>query len=236
MRKLEYIVEPESLLLSWQDPIGRNRYIVGQLTREGGAVCFRYLKGDDLNAAKAKGFKGYIAFPHFDSEYRLGVMESFMSRLPPRSRKDFGKFLGYWHIDSKLKASISDFALLGYTGAALPRDGFRFLPVFAAADRLEFVVEVARHRYQGSACEIGDEVRFVVEPENSFDCEAVAVAGQDGCKLGHIMHGMNHQFIEWLAAGLLSGEIVRINGSTERPVVLVCVEFNRHADQLTRLG
>jgi len=77
------------------------------------------MPGNDLDTARSKGFKGYLAFPHFKETYRLGVMESFMTRLPPRSREDFGKFLDYWHLDSLLKNSISDFTLLGYTGAAL---------------------------------------------------------------------------------------------------------------------
>jgi len=163
-------------------------------------------------------------------------MESFTSRLPPRSREDFGKYLDYWHIDSKLKSPISDFALLGYTGAALPRDGFRFLPEFPALGHLEFVVEVAGHRYQEGCCALGEAVRFTAEPDNPHDAEAVAVETLSGCMLGYVMHGMGHQFSEWLESGRLSGEIVRINGTTDRPVVLVHVEFEGHADQLTRLG
>lgn len=237
MRKLEHIVEPERLLLSWQDPIGRSRYIVGQITRENGGYCFRYLPGHDLDAAKDKGFKGYFAFRHFDNEYRLGVMESFMSRLPPRNREDFDKFLEYWHIDHKLKTSISDFALLGHTGAALPRDGFRLLPGFPAVERLQFVVEVAGHRYYDHACcKIGETVRFSAEPDNEYDPEAVAVTTQDDCRLGYVMHGLGHQFCEWMNSGHLSGEIVRINGTAECPVVLVWVEFTRHSEKLTQTG
>jgi len=236
MRKLEHIVEPESLLLLWQDPVGRNRYPVGQLTKENSGVCFRYLPGADLDVAKEKGFKGYLACPHFDSEYRLGVMESFMTRLPPRNREDFDKFLDYWHIDSKLKDSISDFALLAYADGALPRDGFRFIPVFSALEHLEFIVEVAGHRYQGNECAIGEAVRFVAEPDNPHDPDVVMVWSQDGRKLGYVMRGLNRQFAEWLKSGQLQGEIVRINGTTDRPVVLVYVEFERLASNLAKVG
>lgn len=236
MRKLEYIVEPESLLLSWQDPVSRNRYTVGQVTHENGGYSFRYLQGNDLEEAKRSGFKGYTAFKHFDQVYRFGVMESFMTRLPPRSREDFDKFLDYWHIDSGLKSSISDFALLGYTGAALPRDGFRFMPVFPVLPRLEFIVEVAGHRYQDNVCEIGEEVRFVSEADNPHDPDAISVVTADGCKLGYVMHGLNRQFGHWLKAGNLCGEIVRINGTSDRPIVLVYVEFESHSDKLMHTG
>jgi len=234
MRRLKHIVEPESLLLTWQDPISRRRYVVGQVTRDNGGFCFRYLPGNDLDAAKRKGFKGYLAFPHFNEEYRLGVMESFMTRLPPRSREDFGKFLEYWNIDPG--AEISDFALLGYTGAALPRDSFRFIPVFPPSPHLEFIAEVAGNRYQGESCEPGEKVRFVAEPDNPYDPEAIRVEAMDGRRLGYVMHGMNRQFGEWLATGRLSGEVVRVNGTSERPVVLVYVEYARESGREATAG
>jgi len=234
MRKLEHIVEPESLLLSWQEPVGRMRYVVGRIAREGGGVCFRYMPGKDLTAAKFKGFKGYTAFPHFDSEYRLGVMESFMTRLPPRSREDFGKFLEYWHIDRNLKDSISDFALLGYTGAVLPRDGFRIIPVFPEREHLELIVEVAGHHYHATnSCQMGESVSFITEPANEFDPMAVLVVGSDGQKLGYIIRGISPQFVAWIQAGQLHGEIVRVNGTTDRPVILVYVEFDRRVEKIS---
>jgi len=234
MHKLKHIIEPESLLLLWQEPVSRARYVVGRVTRDHSGYCFSYLPGDDLDTAKRKGFKGYLAFPHFNKEYRLGVMESFMTRLPPRSRDDFDKFLNHWHLDSSLKDSISDFALLGYTGAALSRDGFRFVPVFPHQAHLEFIVEVAGKRYQNDPYKIGEAVRFIAEPDNAYDSHAIRVEGQDGRKFGYIMHGLNHQFGDWLANGRLSGEIVRINGTSQRPVMLVYVEYAQ--EQLAQAG
>ena len=236
MHKIRHIVEPERLLLTWQDPISRSRYVVGQVTRDNGGYRFCYLPGDDLDVAKSKGFKGYPAFPHFDKVYRLGVMESFMTRLPPRSREDFGKFLDYWYIDNSLRDSISNFALLGYTGAALPRDGFRFIPVFPPSAHLEFIAEVAGHRYQEGACKIGEKVRFASEPDNRHDLQAIRVENRGGLKLGYVMHGLNRQFGEWLVNGRLSGEAVRINGTSERPMVLVYVEYERELGQVAGTG
>ncbi len=233
MRKLKHIVEPEKLLLVWQDPASRHRFVIGEMRQTANGVRFRYLPSPDLEAAKSKGFKGYLAFPHFNEEYRLGVMESFMSRLPPRSREDFVKFLEYWNIDSN--AGISDFSLLGYTGAALPRDGFRFLPVFPQnIERLAFTIEIAGHRYQDNECNPSEAVRFVSEPGNVFDSEAIRVETLDGHKLGYVMHGLNWQLGKWLTTGHLSGEIVRMNGTSARPVILVYIEYERKLEQLTQ--
>lgn len=125
---------------------------------------------------------------------------------------------------------------MGYTGAALPRDGFRFIPVFSQQAHLEFIAEVAGHRYQANPCEIGETVRFVAEPDNPHDSEAIRVEAQDGRTLGYVMHGMNHQFGEWLETGHLSGEIVRINGISNRLIVLVYVKYECESDQLTQTG
>jgi len=229
MHKIKHIVEPEGLLLTWQDPASRQRFVVGELLREKTGICFRYLHGPDLEQAREHGFKGYFAFRDMRTEYRLGVMESFMTRLPPRSREDFGKFLEYWNIDPD--AEISDFALLGYTGAALPRDGFRFLPVFPKnVEELTFIIEVAGHRYSGSPAAVGEAVCFRHENENRADPQAVAVlAGVSDRmrRIGYVMRGLNTQFIAWLETGEALGRIVRINGTRERPLVLVRVEFHR---------
>jgi len=229
MNKIRHIVEPEKLLLTWQDPVTRQRFVVGEMVREKAGICFRYLHGAELDQARERGFRGYLAFRNMQAEYRLGVMESFMTRLPPRSREDFGKFLEYWDIDPD--AEISDFALLGYTGAALPRDGFRFLPVFPErVEELAFVIEVAGHRYSGSPVAVGETVCFRHENENEKDPQAVAVlAGASDLmrRIGYVMRGLNSQFIVWLENGEVSGRIVRINGTHERPLVLVRVEFHR---------
>jgi len=227
MTAIKHIIEPERLLLVWQEPLSRHRFIVGQIVREKAGVCFHYLPSDELDQAKKKGFKGYLAFRDLSGEYRLGVMESFMSRLPPRSREDFGKFLDYWKIDPA--AEISDFSLLGYTGATLPRDGFRLLPLFSQhVSQVNLVIELAGYRYNEHAVELGETVSFVHEPENSEDEHAVAVyAGiQVDHRIGYVMRGLNKQFIAWMMEGHVQGRIVRINGTQVRPVVLILAEFS----------
>ena len=58
---------------------------------------------------------------------------------PPRSRGDFGRFLGALRI--KADAEISDFALLGYSGAKLPDDDFTVIHPFENASvPFEFMV------------------------------------------------------------------------------------------------
>jgi len=227
MTAIKHIVEPERLLLVWQEPLSRHRFIVGEIVREKAGVCFHYLPGNELDQAKKKGFKGYLAFRDLSGEYRLGVMESFMSRLPPRSREDFGKFLDYWKIDPD--AEISDFSLLGYTGATLPRDGFRLLPLFPEhVSQVNLIIELAGYRYNEHAVELGEAVSFMHEPENSEDEHAVAVyvGMQVDCRIGYVMRGLNKQFIAWMTEGHVQGRIVRINGTQERPIVLILAEFS----------
>jgi len=224
MTMIKHIIEPERLLLAWQEPVSRQRFVVGELVREKSGICFRYLHGDGLDRAKNMGFKGYLAFRNLSGEYHLGVMESFMSRLPPRSREDFGKFLDYWKIDRD--AEISDFSLLGYTGATLPRDGFRLLPLFSKnADQVNLIIELAGYRYNDHKAEQNESVSFMHEPENLEDHHAVAVYSGDGRRIGYVMRGLNEQFITWMNSGQLQGRIVRINGTQDRPVILVLAEF-----------
>jgi len=228
MTVIKHIIEPERLLLVWQEPLSRHRFIVGEIVREKAGVCFRYLLGDELDQAKTNGFKGYLAFRDLSGEYRLGVMESFMSRLPPRSREDFGKFLDYWKIDPD--AEISDFSLLGYTGAILPRDGFRLLPLFPRnVSQVNLIIELAGYRYHEHTAELGETVSFVHESENPEDEYAVAVYADmepEARRIGYVMRGLNQQFIAWMMEGHLQGRIVRINGTKERLVILILAEFS----------
>jgi len=49
MTIIKHIVEPERLLLVWQEPLSRQRVVVGEIVREKAGVCFHYLPGDELD-------------------------------------------------------------------------------------------------------------------------------------------------------------------------------------------
>ncbi|MDQ6950422.1 MAG: hypothetical protein Q9M26_02005, partial [Mariprofundales bacterium] len=77
---------------------------------------------------------------------------------------------------------------------------------------------------------------FVHEDENSEDEHAVAVyAGMqvDGCRIGYVMRGLNKQFIAWMMEGHVQGHIVRINGTQERPIILILTGFSCASQKLS---
>ncbi|WP_177313701.1 HipA domain-containing protein [Marinobacter gelidimuriae] len=129
-RLIEHLVEPQRLLLFWQarESQKRSRYRVGQLVKQGGHVVLQYSVGTEMARAKEVGFQGYPAFPLKQVEHRHQVMEAFTRRLPPRTRRDFSRYLELRAIPAD--ADISEFALLGYSGAKLPDDGFELMHPF----------------------------------------------------------------------------------------------------------
>lgn len=225
-RFIEHLVEPQRLLLYWQarESKKRSRYRVGQLVMKGGQVMLQYDHGPEVAEAKKMGFEGYPAFPLRQAEHSHQVMEAFKRRLPPRSRGDFIRYLELRAIPGD--AEISDFALLGYSGAKLPNDGFELVhPFDDPPDAFEVLVEVAgfRHEAKLDAVELneGDAVQFVPEPHNPVDCGAIRMESV-GRKLGYVPKGhldMLHRMLD--RGAKLEGEVFRINGSPERPLVYV---------------
>jgi hypothetical protein len=192
-RFIEHLVEPQRLLLYWQarESKKRSRYRVGQLVMKGGQVVLQYDHGPEMAEAKQMGFEGYPAFPLKQVEHSHQVMEAFKRRLPPRSRGDFSRYLELRAIQAD--AEISDFALLGYSGAKLPNDGFELVhPFDDPPEAFEVLLEVAgfRHEAELDASELnkGDPVQFVPEPENPVDTQAIRMESA-GRKLGYVPRG-----------------------------------------------
>lgn len=231
MNPLRHIVEPESLLLTWQPPDEnapvRTRRIVGEVFKAPDEqIVFRYLKDSpDFEAAKTAGFKGFPAFPLEQAEIRQGVIESLMRRLPPRKREDFADYLAQHRLPNPF--NYSDLALLGYTGARLPSDGFGLVAVFPPdAVPCDFLLEVAgfRHVYSGSldAIQVGDPVTFEVDAENPVDQDALAVVHQ-GHQIGYVNRAFRLPMSGWLRSHRVSASVERRNGKPERPLIYVRV-------------
>src|SRR3990167_8972072 len=124
MRFIEHIIEPTKLLLAWQssDEKHRTRYIVAELTSTRDDVELVYLpETKDFIEAQKHGFKDYPAFQDINKTHHH-VLDAFMRRLPPRKRGDFSQYLESLRLKPDTK--MSDFALLGYSGAKLLSDGF----------------------------------------------------------------------------------------------------------------
>lgn len=235
MKALSHIVEPDALLLTWQ-PVdenapSRSRRVVGEVRRNPGQsrdLIFRYLVGTmDWKLAVDHGFKGYPAFQLSNETHQFdhGVLDTFLRRLPPRTREDFPEFLDRHALPSPFH--YSEMALLAYTGARLPGDGFALVPVFPKnVLPCEYILELAgvRHVFGNdvSSLKIGDAITFRAEIDNEHDDNAVAAYHRLG-KLGYVNRALLPAFNHWLEGAALSGVIERINGKAERPLIYVRV-------------
>lgn len=221
------MVEPDRLLLVWQrrDEASpdRTRRVVGEVTRDlaGGAVVLNYLPGSvDYDAALATGFLGYPAFRLKQKTHTQGVLEAFMRRLPPAKRGDFATYLqNHW---LPYPWPLSSFALLGYTGAKLPGDGFTLAPVFASHQvPCDYVMEVAGTRYtaaQTNTLALGDALTLEADPDNPVDSHALRVKRQ-GVALGYVNRALLPSVQDWMAHAMVDISVVKLNGTPDRPLI-----------------
>lgn len=228
MNIIEHIIEPKRLILAWQPPEGRGtrkRHLVAELYKTESGIEFKYLENtEDLNEAKNLGFVGYPAFKLSSSTFTSGVIEAFMRRLPPRQRVDYPQYLTQFRLSRDVP--ISDFALLGYTGAALPRDGFSIInPFDNVTSQCELMVEVAGFRYRENInideIHTGDSVSFCPDPSNVKDPWAVQIFVNKDLFVGYVCRGLTSAFQRWMNSAELRGVVERINGSPNRPLIYV---------------
>lgn len=232
MSRIQHIIEPNRVWLVWQTSLPghqRLRRFVGEVrnTTENNGVTFRYLEGtNDLQLAKNEGFEGFPAFKLNSTEHTQGVLEAFMRRLPPRNREDFNEYLARHRLPDDFK--FSDLALLAYTGAKLPGDGFEFCPdLNEARPPLELVIEIAGFRHQSSVKSddlvLGDAVTFALEPDNPSDSQAIAIYYAN-CRIGYVGRTHTQSFHHWISKGYsIEAKIERINGKPERPLIYLFV-------------
>ena len=229
MRYIEHIVEPDRLLLSWQAKSERLRMIVAELIRNGDDGNMVYLKeSEDFSKAQILGFEKY---PGFDAEKEVNenVLGSFMKRLPPRSRRDFGRFLDALRIKPDAKGEISDFALLGYSGAKLPDDDFTVINPFENASvPFELMLPVEGYQHYQDELPLADlstdmQANFEVEPDNPKDPEAIKII-INGIRTGYVCHGLTASFHKWMQSDLtISAYVERINGTGQDPKIFLYV-------------
>jgi hypothetical protein len=230
MNLISHINQPNRLLLAWQPPEGksRSRYVVGELHQDEKGYVFRYLTDTtDFKNAQEEGFICHPAFRKLNLEYRDSVLDTFLRRIPPKTRSDFNQYLQQWRLASDIK--INDFALLGHTGAKLPNDGFSLVNPFEDVDLpFEFFIEVAGFRHQGVSLDDvaeGMSVQFIPEPENQFDTDAVRIEAA-GKKIGYVNKVQSAAFRRWLKNYSILACIERINGIQERPLIYIFGSVN----------
>ncbi|WP_151611743.1 HIRAN domain-containing protein [Sinorhizobium alkalisoli] len=234
---IEHISEPESLILAWQAPDQFNvrfRWAVARLERSGEGCSLRYLtpsefpelnQGRTFEELLSLGYAGYPAFNMKRKVHDSDVLATFMRRLPPRNRSDFGTFLRQFRLRDDV--GLSNFALLGYTEAKLPSDGFSIVdPLNASSERCERMLEVAGYRYYYKDLKrplvVGDEVVIRAEPENPHDRNAVCIEA-NGEKIGNVNRLQADAFQQWIKTRRVTGVIQRLNGKPDHPRVYVFV-------------
>jgi hypothetical protein len=216
------ICEPNRLLLAWQgpDPEGeRTRFAVAEITREHIACALRYLTGPEVDRAKALGYAGYPAFRLDQQVHQNGVLAAFLRRLPPRSRPDFEAYKAQFRLGEGL--DVSDFALLAYTGARLPSDGFSIVNTLEGlCPPCEFVTEIVGHRHYAPKLsftpKIGEVLELVPEPTNPFDKNAIVVRLR-GETFGYVNRLQTSAFHDWLRDGRVEAVLEWMNGPVDRP-------------------
>jgi len=228
---IRHIVEPRRLLLVWQ-PLDANRQrtrrVVGELLRENSNVTLRYLSQTlDFAEALESGFTCFPAFPKIERDYTEGILETFSLRLPPRSRLDFKHFLESIRISPDTQ--VSDFALLGYSEARLPGDGFSIVNPFDDFPvPCEFLSEIAgfRHyRNSDAVYEIGMALNFEIEKDNPIEQNAIAVIADDK-KIGYVNRVQLQAVKHWLSHNKVRAFIERNNGRPGWPRVYMFVEVS----------
>jgi len=185
-----------------------------------------YLNGsEDYRIALEMGFEGYPAFPLKQEVHRTGVLDSLLNRLPPNKRSDFKDYLQQFRLPADV--SPSSFALLGYTGARLPSDGFAFyLPLETFPAPFECLFEVAGYRYECLAPQVdlrvGDSVSLESLSDHPNDPNAVQLNHALG-KLGYVPR-LYSSSLRHLNLNQASAFIERINGSSDRPLMRVLLK------------
>lgn len=222
---IENSIHVNTLFLTWQSNRDRNqRYRVGALIKQENSFEFSYLtETQDYSEALKQGFLGYPAFPLDKGPFTNDVMTTFMKRLPPRSRRDFKKYLANHHLPEDFHCN--DFDLIAHTGIQLPSDGFDLIPNLEEANiPFEYLMEVAGTRYylsfeQSREIEIGSKVDLRCENDNEFDCNAVAMFVNQ-TKIGYV-NKLLCQAVRKLIVRNLECYVTQISGTTERPLIYV---------------
>ena len=236
---VEHVVEPDRLLLAWQAPDhmkNRRRWVVGLVEVRSEPWTLVYLHGTAFEEANpgatyaeliSLGFEGYPAFAirGGSGPFDRGVREAFLRRLPPRSRPDFSSYIRRFGFHDGMK--LSDAALLAYTEAKLPSDGFSLVgelkPEIAIGD---FIFDLAGTRYQdfGDVCPAapGDLLQLRKEPTNKFDSGAIEVLWKDS-RVGYVNRLQAKAVGYWMDHRKIQVIVQRINGRPGNPKIYALV-------------
>ncbi|SHM94896.1 hypothetical protein [Flavobacterium xinjiangense] len=185
----------KKIYLSWRQGKGKSRFLVGVLTREtptGDTIVFKYQK-EEVKKAATEGFLNYPEFPDLDKEYSTNLKTALSLRLMPKTRADRYDYLSFWNANLE---GLDWFDELGITQGELATDTFEFLAEFPKKHNgigINFVSNIAaltHFNLKNDCVEIGDKLRFELDPENKFDKNAVKIFKGNNC-LGFVKKGHN---------------------------------------------
>lgn len=241
------LIEPSCLYLYWQaadlaSGLRRSgsRYCVGKIEKDSDTYTLTYLtETPSYIRAVENGFAPYPAFNNATKTYDNQVLETFLRRIPPRSRADYPEFLRFYGIQGTAETTNGqDFAILGYCGAKSPGDGFSLVHPFDTATRGDqFPVEIAgfRHSKYGQTLIdqnqvrdglLGKAITFVAEPDNKYDTQAVQILLDEG-NIGYVNTGQTAPFRNAFQQKYsVNGQVIRVNGHQHQPSILVVVSIS----------
>ena len=232
MQFINHIIEPTKLLLAWQslNETHRTRYIVAELYRVQDGINLTYLVNtEDFRKAQQRGFESYPAFQDINKTH-YNVLDTFMRRLPPRTRGDFPQYLAGIRLEPN--SNLSDFALLGYSGAKLLSDGFSIIHPFINIDNeCELLLEIAGFRHiegnHDENIELGTSVTFAIEEEHTITQEpAIRIMAADRM-LGYVNRGLIPTVLEWINdKRVVNAWVEKINGTPGRPAAYIYVQVS----------
>ena len=200
----------------------RDHHAVGELVRKrSGRVSFRYF--DDLEAACAQGFTGYLGLPIGRKANEQIGFEELRRRLPPAERRDYGKILQIFGLPADLDRS-DHLTLMAYTGARND-DDFSICETFDGFDRpFRFLFDLANVRRDGTydVCAKlapGEALTFKREPDNPHDPNAIKVvrAANEKEKAGYVNHLQAEVVGRWLDEGEITASAFMFSGRSVDP-------------------
>lgn len=180
----------------------------------------------DFDNAKKHGFEAYSAFQDTNKVHD-NVLDAFMRRLPPRTRGDFSHYLEGFRL--RPNVSISDFALLGYSGAKLLSDGFSIIyPFNDVQGACELLLEAANYKPiwdNKTDLKINDAASFSKEWNSKVQETAICINVNNNC-IGYVNRGLIPTFIEWIENNRIQDAWVeKINGTPGKPTAYLFVRI-----------
>lgn len=175
-----------NIFLVWRKGPGARRIPIGEIKRNiSQGTRFEYLI-ENLGKAREQGFIPYTGFPEINKKYSENVIEIFAQRLSKSERNDLNDFYDFWKVDTNRKDD--PYYMLSQTQGLLPIDNFEFLTDFNPKKGLNFVTEIAglsKFKIDSKKLSVGDFLTYKLEPNNSFDNNAVSVYIDD-LHLGYV--------------------------------------------------